>query len=96
MCQVSDNADVASKITQIDNSDPYLYNFNTEVRLLLEAMVARTVEESLRESIAEEEDKMTRSESDKLVRKLNIQFAPDRRIFKNHEDEILALKIHEN
>ena len=95
MCQVSDNADVASKITQIDNSDPYLYNFNTEVRLLLEAMVARTVEESLRESLAEEEDKMTRSESE-LVRKLNSQFEPDRRIFKNHEDEILALKIHEN
>ena len=45
---------MANQITQIDNSDPYLYNFNTEVRLILEAVVARTVEESLRESLTEE------------------------------------------
>ena len=54
---------MANQITQIDNSDPYLYNFNTEVRLILEAVVARTVEESLRESLTEEEDRMTRSVS---------------------------------
>ena len=54
---------MANHITQINNSDPYLYNFNTEVRLILEAVVARTVEESLRESLTEEEDRMTRSVS---------------------------------
>ena len=51
---------MASQITQIDSSDPYLYNFNDEVRLILEAVVARTVEDSLRESLTEEEEKMSR------------------------------------
>ena len=51
---------MADQITQIDNSDPYVYNFNSEVRLILEAVVARTVEEGLRESLAEEEDRLTR------------------------------------
>lgn len=87
---------MANQITQIDNSDPYLYNFNTEVRLILEAVVARTVEESLRESLTEEEDRMTRSVSGRGERKHSNANNFDRRIFKTHEDVMLSLKIFED
>ena len=87
---------MANQITQIDNSDPYLYNFNTEVRLILEAVVARTVEESLRESLTEEEDKITRLEFEAGKSKHSNRNNFDRKIFKNHEDEMLSLKIFED
>ena len=42
------------------------------MRLILEAVVARTVEEGLRESLTEEEDRLTRSEREREER-VNIQ-----------------------
>lgn len=87
---------MADQITQIDNSDPYLYNFNSEVRLILEAVVARSVEEGLRESLAEEEDRLTRSQSGMGESKHSNTNFFDRRIFKTHEDEMLSLKIFED
>ena len=94
--QISNKSEMASQITQIDYSDPYLYNFNTEVRLILEAVVARTVEESLRESLTEEEDKITRLEFEAGKCKHSNGNNFDRKIFKNHEDEMLSLKIFED
>ena len=88
--------DTSSKITQIDSSEPFFYNFDTEVRqltaqrltragvgvllqvrLVLEGLVARAVERSLRECLAEEEDKLSRA------------------ISRRHEDEMAALRILE-
>ena len=87
--------DTSSKITQIDSSEPFFYNFDTEVlltaqrltragvcvvlqvRLVLEGLVARAVERSLRECLDEEEDKLSRA------------------ISRRHEDEMAALRILE-
>ena len=66
------------------------------MRLILEAVVARTVEEGLRESLAEEEDRLTRSERERGASKHSNTNSFDRRIFKTHEDEMLSLKIFED
>ena len=53
--EVKQNINMIDRETQIYSNDPYLFDFDTEVKSVLEAIIGRTLEQGMTEVQNEEE-----------------------------------------
>lgn len=90
----SENGTPQTKETQIDQKDSFLYNFNTEVKHILEKIVAVTVETCLRECSDEEESKLARFNNIHHPCILKLEFFTIRKVQNAHLAEMEALQVN--